>query len=196
MQKMFAAALLLAFAFGCVQQPQFGAYGSAHEHADFKMYVNVQAIDFSAEKYQTEIPHDAQAEEECGNDTSRLVHMHGWDGNVVHKHATGVTWGYFFGTIGINMSDSCIFVRKDGTALCDAKFGSWRYFVNGKEVKQIRNVEIMNLDRVLITYGQADKTEIAAQLETVTSKAASEDANGTCASGEANASAAEGYFDS
>ncbi|VVB58432.1 Uncharacterised protein [Candidatus Anstonella stagnisolia] len=190
MRKIFPALFLLALAAGCVQQQNFGAFGSTHEHADFKMYVNGQALDFSQAKYQEPLGPNG-TDTNCTNE-STLAHLHGGDGDVVHKHATGVTWGYFFSTIGINLTDNCI-VLDNGTAFCNSENGKWRYFVNGRETGAVRDTEIKNLDRVLITYG-ANDAQISGQLASVTSKAAAESTNGACGSGNSSTNVT-GAFD-
>jgi len=173
------AALVLALLMaGCAQspQPQFGIFGSTHEHADFKMYINGAAVNFSQERYQTPEPPGGDSNA-CGNETT-LAHLHGGDGNMVHKHATNVTWGYFFSTLNITMSDHCI--RMDnGASFCDQGMSHWRYFVNNSEVAGLKDAEIHDLERVLLTYG-SDASAIPAQLASVTSEAAAADALGYC----------------
>ena len=57
-----------------------------HEHVDFKVYLDGKEYNFSKEKYMSE-----------ENKTlSQIIHLHDMDGNVIHKHANGVTLGQFF----------------------------------------------------------------------------------------------------
>ncbi len=171
------ALFLLALAMGCTQAPQLGAFGSTHEHADFKVYIDGQAYNFSQERYMTPTP--PGGDDVCGND-SRLVHLHDMDGNMVHTHATGVTWGYFFSTLNMSLTNGCLRLD-DGASYCDSLDKRWRYFVNGTEVAGLKDQEIHNLDRVLLTYGATD-AQIRAQMDSVTHEAEAEkEGVGVCA---------------
>ena len=176
MQKKHLLILLMALALGCTQQQKFGPYGSAHEHADFKVYILGTAFNFSDEKYQT--PVLPGAGESCYNE-STLVHLHNGDGELVHKHASGVTWGYFFSTLDITLSDNC-FAFDNGTRYCNDAQNRWRFFINGQEVPSLVNSEIRDLGRVLLTYG-SNEGEIRKQLASVSSKASQEKDAGFCA---------------
>ena len=165
------AALLL----GCAQQPQLGAPGSAHEHADFRVYMDGVAYNFSQEKYMA--AKSPNGEDNCGNGTA-LAHLHDMDGDVAHKHATGVTWGYFFSTLNMSMDGAC-FILDNGTIYCNAGNAKWRYFINGSEVSPLSTTEIRDLDRALFTYN-ATGSQIEKQLASVTSKASQEQTGQFC----------------
>lgn len=173
--KQLALLILAALLAGCAQQPQLGVAGSAHEHADFKVYVNGAAYDFSQERYMG--AKGADGEDNCGNGTT-LAHLHDMDGEVVHKHATGVTWGYFFSTLGMDLSDSCL-VLDNGTSYCNWDGKSWEHFVNGGRVNSIKDLEINDLDRALLTYG-ASYEEVVQQDASVTHKALQEENSQFC----------------
>ena len=38
---------------------------------------------------------------------SSWIHFEGADGNTVHRHASGVTMGYLFDSLGITVDDEC-----------------------------------------------------------------------------------------
>ncbi len=174
---LLIAVALLALAVGCAQAPAMGAFGSAHDHADFRVYVDGQAYNFSQERYMTPTP--PGGDQVCGND-SRLAHLHDMDGDLVHVHATGVTWGYFFFTLNMSLANGCL--RLDnGTSYCDSMDERWRYFVNGTEVSGLKDVRIRNLDRVLLTYG-ANDAQMREQMDSVAHKAGQEkEGAGVCA---------------
>ncbi|HQT44641.1 MAG TPA: hypothetical protein PLO51_01565 [Candidatus Micrarchaeota archaeon] len=119
--------MALALAFGCASVPKIGEYGSEHSHADFKVYINNAAIDFTQAKYQEHSGHFGNGSEEigCGNE-SQLAHLDNGDGDVVHKHATGVTWGYFFSQLSMNMTSDCL-VLDNGTGYCNNGTAKWRF---------------------------------------------------------------------
>jgi len=173
MRRIILAALAMLLLFGCSQAPKLGAIDSAHEHADFKVYVNNVAFNFSQGKYMEEIPTSIT----CSQSTT-LAHLHDMDGDVVHKHATGVTWGYFFSALNMSFDDSC-FVTDTGEKYCNGENAKWRFYVNRAEVGWIANREMHNLEKVLITYN-ATNEEIARQLDTITDKARRQNTSEVC----------------
>ncbi len=173
---LFALPLLLLF--GCLGPLPIGQYGSAHEHADFKVYIDGKAFDFTLEKYQSPLG-SGQGEENCGMDTSRLAHLHNGDGDIAHKHATGVTWSYFFSTLGMNFTSSCL-TLDTGEKYCNSQEKRWKFFVNRAEVGNLPEDEIHDLDQALFTYG-ALEGQLKAQLDSVTSKSFAQDTEGSCA---------------
>ena len=127
------------------QTVKFGWPGSTHEHADFAVVLNNQIVDFSNDYYFTY----------KGHERSRYVHLHDPDA-VVHKHASGVTWQYFFDTLNLTMNDTCLVAR--GTPLCNATF-----IRNGIEVPGLLAEEIHEGDRVLFHYGNGSASDYFSQ---------------------------------
>jgi len=68
---------------------QIGQLGSAHDHASFHVVVNGSEKDFTDRKFQF---------------NSRHVHLENNRSDIVHKHATGVTWEMFFQNINLSTS--------------------------------------------------------------------------------------------
>ncbi len=177
MRRLYPFILIFMLALGCASQVKLGAFGSAHEHADFKVYINGIPLNFSQEKYQSPLPPNGSDDSDCTNGT-RLAHLHDGNGNVVHKHATGATWGYFFSTLNIALTDTCITID-NGSSYCNSGQEKWRYFVNGNEVSGIKDTEIQDLSRVLFTYGAGD-AQIPWQLASVTNQSAHESTGPAC----------------
>ena len=96
-----------------------GPLNSAHDHADFAIYIKGEAIDFAQNKYQIR---------------SSYVHIEGGDGSVIHMHATNVELGYFLDTLDFEITPTSI-ASDDG-----------RFFENGagKELKVYINGEIID----------------------------------------------------
>ena len=60
--------------------------GEVHEHAGFNVYLNGEKLNFSQEKYMN-VHEDIRGEH---------VDMHDLNGEIIHKHSSGVTLGIFF----------------------------------------------------------------------------------------------------
>ena len=130
-----------------------------HEHGDFAVFINDERISFNDPRYIS------TAELEVAQD----VHIHSPRTDVVHKHRQNVNWGYFFSTLGWELTDTCI-SDADGNEFCEDEANSLRFFVNNVEVDSLMNQRIYELSRVLITYGPAD-ADISDQLAAVKDEA-------------------------
>jgi hypothetical protein len=126
-----------------------GALGSEHSHAGIMVNIFGDSFDFSAPAYQIK---------------SSWIHFEGRDGTTVHKHATGVTLGYLFETLSLGLDDQC-FVFQDGRSFCSNEDYKLNFFVNGEQLPDIRELEIIEDDRILITYGAETPEEIQSQLQ-------------------------------
>ncbi len=125
-----------------------GALGSEHSHAGILVKVFGDSFDFSAPAYQIK---------------SSWIHFEGNDGSTIHKHATGVTLGFLFESLGLGLDDQC-FTFKDGRSFCTDEEYSLKFFINEEPVDDIRDYEISEDDTILISYGAETADEIEAQL--------------------------------
>ena len=125
-----------------------GPLGSEHSHAGILVKIFGDTFDFSAPAYQIK---------------SSWIHFEGNDGTTVHKHATGVTMGYLFETLGIGLDDQC-YEFQDGRSFCTNEDYSLRFYINGEQVSDIRDYEIQEDDKILISYGAETPEEIESQL--------------------------------
>ena len=114
-----------------------GALGSEHAHAGILVKIFGDEFDFSAPAYQIKSP---------------WIHFESRDGTTIHKHATGVELEYLFNSLSIGLDDQC-YVFPDGKAFCTTDEYSLKYFINGETVSDIRNYDIVEDDRILITFG-------------------------------------------
>ncbi|MBT3418822.1 MAG: thioredoxin domain-containing protein [Candidatus Magasanikbacteria bacterium] len=126
-----------------------------HEHADLKMYINGNSIDFTQEKYQS-------SEE---NPRHEYTHLHDGNGDVLHKHFSAVTLGDFFESIGMSLSSSCLTVDT-GEEYCTNGQSSLKFFVNGEARGSLHTYSIQDLDQVLISYGSPHE-DVTAQIASV-----------------------------
>lgn len=125
-----------------------GPLGSEHSHAAVLVKIFGDKFDFSAPAYQIK---------------SSWIHFEGRDGSTIHKHAEGVTLGYLFDTLGIGLDDQC-YVFQDGRSFCTNEDYSLKFYINGDQVSDIRDYEIEEDDRILVSYGGETPEEIEAQI--------------------------------
>lgn len=126
----------------------FGALGSEHSHAGILVKIFGDTFDFSAPAYQIK---------------SSWVHFEGNDGTTIHKHATGVTLGYLFESLGLGLDDQC-YEFQDGRNFCTNEDYSLKFFINGEQVDSVIDHEIQDEDKILISYGAETQEEIESQL--------------------------------
>ena len=125
-----------------------GQLGSEHSHAAILVKIFGDRFDFSVPAYQIK---------------ASWIHFEAGDGSTIHKHATGVTLGYLFETLGLGVTDQC-FVFQDGRSFCTNEDYSLKFFVNGNQVDDISQYETSDGDRILISYGAGTPQEIEQQL--------------------------------
>jgi len=130
-----------------------------HEHADFMLYINNEAVNLSQEKYMT---HE-------GNVLSNFIHLHDGDGRIIHKHVADIDMGFFFRSLDMRFNSSCISLGEAGQ-YCNEGGKRLRMFVNGKENFEFNQYEPHDLDRILITYG-AEEGQIQQQIDSISSEA-------------------------
>lgn len=132
-----------------------GKLGSAHIHADFKIFVNGKEVNtyYKPENFEK----------------NKYVHMHPGESeeNVIHVHATGITLKHFFNTLNIILSRECISFKEEGKEFCTDNSKILKYYVNGKINADAPNYVIQDLDKILITYGDDSEVQIQKQLASI-----------------------------
>ena len=125
-----------------------GALGSAHDHAGVLVKIFGDTFEFSGPSFQIKSP---------------WIHFEGRDGSTIHKHATGVTLEYLFDSLSIGLDDQC-YVFPDGKAFCTQEDYALNFFINGEQVSDIRDHEVIEDDRILIVYGGETTEELDAYM--------------------------------
>ncbi len=127
-----------------------------HYHADLKVYINGEEIDFAQEKYFVK---------------SRFIHVEndvqGDTGKVLHMHATGVPLWIFFESTGMKFEKDCL-TLDTGEKYCNSNNKILRFYVNGKPNEEFGDYIFQDNDRILISYDLAGK-DIKSQIDSVTS---------------------------
>lgn len=126
-----------------------GPLGSAHDHAGILVNIFGDTFDFSAPAYQVQ---------------SSWIHFEGSDGSTIHKHATGVDLGFLFDSLSLGVDDEC-FEFQDGRSFCTNEEYELEFYVNREKVDGIRDYEVMEDDRILVSYGAETQEELEAQLD-------------------------------
>lgn len=136
-----------------VQNPprttEFGALGSTHEHASFKLFINgEEPVDFSLPPYQVK---------------SRLIHFEDDDGDIIHLHATRVDLGFLFESFNMKFDSECITLA-NGTSYCNDGDKTVKFYVNGIRNAMYDRYVLRDGDRMLLTYGNETEEQIQEQL--------------------------------
>ncbi len=131
--------------------PNAGVLGSEHVHASLLTIIHGDKFDYSSPAYQIK---------------SSWIHFEAQDGSTIHRHATGVTLGYLFETIGIGLDDECFtFQGTNGERVfCNNEDYSLKFFVNHQPVPNLTEYIFEDGDKILISYGRETQEEIDRQL--------------------------------
>ena len=135
-----------------------GPLNSAHEHADWMLYINGKAIDLDGAQYKIK---------------SDYVHMEGTT-HAIHMHATNVPLGYFIETLGMKITPTSITV--EGVTYNNEGDKKVRMFVNGKESFEFDRYVLKSLDKILIVYGNDTDEQIQKYIQTIPDEARKLDA--------------------
>ncbi len=113
-----------------------GVLGSQHIHADWKVYINGEVIDFTGKDHATGM--------KSGSSVSSFIHVDSGapapekTGDILHMHATGVPLWIFFESIDLELPSEM------------------KAYVNGKEISDYKNYIFEDSDKILITDGKED----------------------------------------
>ena len=124
-------------------------YDSAHEHASLSIIIHGELFDLTQEQYQL---------------TSPYIHLENNNGFVVHRHSQGVTLGYLFQTLDFGITENCI-TFFDRTKYCTNEEYSLKFYINQRQVDDIRDYLIFDGDFILISYGDESQEEIRQQFK-------------------------------
>ena len=131
--------------------PGAGKLGDEHIHASMLVRIFGDKFDFSLPNYQIK---------------TSWIHFENQDGDTIHRHASGVELEFLFNSLSISLDEDC-FTFPDGRAFCTNEDYSLKYFINHKQVNDIRKYVVMEEDRILISYGNEDQDAIERQLSEV-----------------------------
>lgn len=140
--------------------PEIGIVGDVHYHADFALYINGERYDFAKEKYMSTE----------NKSLSNFMHLHDMDGKVIHKHAEGVTLGFFLETLGMKLNETCL-VLDNEDSYCNEDDKELKMSVNGKHNDEFDQYDIQDEDKILLSYGDEYEEELQKQMSSVSDEA-------------------------
>jgi hypothetical protein len=85
-----------------------------HFHAGFKVYVDNQLQDYSAEKFMDVEPCTAPGHKAKVDDQLEKAHLHDQVGDVVHVHRHQATWGDLFTNLHVSFDHEAVVGYKQG----------------------------------------------------------------------------------
>lgn len=133
--------------------PGAGTLGDEHEHAVIKVIIFGDEFDFSGPAFQVK---------------NRYIHFENRDGATIHRHASGVPLGFLFNTLNIGLTDEC-YMFPDKREFCTNDDYSLKFYINHQKVPTILDYVLEDDDRILISYGNENSTQIDEQLARVDS---------------------------
>ena len=92
------------------------------------------------------------------------VHVENMKGNEIHKHASGITLGYFFNTLGIEFNENCFVIERE---YCNDDNNELKLYVNNLRNYEYDSYEISDNDKILISYGSESEEEIQGQINSI-----------------------------
>ena len=120
-------------------QYSIGEFGSDHAHAAIVVIINNKQVNFAQQQFQI---------------SSKYIHFENNNAYQIHKHATGVPLEMLFVSFG--MKDSCI-----SNEACIVYLNGERYNFD------ILQYEIMQNDRILISFGETENSKHLKYLESL-----------------------------
>ena len=134
--------------------PNAGKLGDEHEHASLLVRIFGDKFDFTSPAYQI---------------NSSWIHFEDRDGTTIHRHSSGVTLGYLFANLGIDIDSEC-YKFPDGRQFCSNEDYRLKYYINHQIVKDVNDYVLEEDDRILITYGSETPEQIEEQLKELDSQ--------------------------
>ncbi len=128
-----------------------------HVHADFLIVINDTVVDLTGTKYQSSAERILH----------KNVHLHDGEGNVVHRHAEGITFAEFLSSLGYTVTDRCI-TNDMGETTCSQEESALVLFVNGEPHPNMLTYIPEEEDRILLYYGSSTNPKLPEYLNAIT----------------------------
>lgn len=90
------------------------------------------------------------------------------NGETIHRITDNVTLGSLFDSLGMGLTNNCL-TFADKRSFCTNTTYTLKFFINHQQVSDLRDYVINDNDRILISYGNENDTQIQGQLQMVDS---------------------------
>ena len=125
-------------------QYNVGKYGSDHAHAAILVVLDGEQLNFGLPQFQL---------------ASKYIHFEDHNPYLIHKHATNVPLEMLFVSIGLKITQECIFIEYDfsnnANEFCAEGKKMVQVYLNGEKFSSdISQYEIQHNDRILITLDE------------------------------------------
>ena len=129
-----------------------------HYHANWAVFTDGERLDLTADRYMEDVA-------SCSVDPTRQrpedrVHMHEANHDVVHVHASGVTWGHLLANLHFGIGDDYLVTHDARYTSGDGR--TLKFILNGQAIRSIANRPIEDEDRLLISVGAESEAEVVA----------------------------------
>ena len=120
-------------------------------HAGFAVFTNGLKRNFSQSMYHNQ---------------SEDVFLEASNPSLVHSEKIGVTWGDFFDTLPVTVTNTCL-TTGTGEKFCNGQGNTLQFYLNGEKTPGLLDKEITDGDRALITFGNENNAQIQLQLKEI-----------------------------
>lgn len=86
--------------------------------------------------------------------------------NVIHVKVSGITWGEFFATLPLELTQACL-VTGNKERYCSNDSAKLKFYINGVEDDNVLSREITQSDKLLITYGSKTEQQLKEELSKI-----------------------------
>lgn len=137
-----------------------GVLGTAHTHADLNIYIDGERLTLAK-------PENFMK--------SSFIHLDNnqnpSDANsVLHMHAKNVPLSVFFQSLGANLTKDSL-TLSDGRVLKNGNGKTLKLYLDGKKVDELGDYSFQPLDKLLISYGPENDSNVVKQIDSVTNYA-------------------------
>lgn len=139
-----------------------------HYHANFAVYVNGEREQFKGMQYYEETAATACTLEHVDSPKER-AHMHGNVNDAVHVEDHLVTWGNFMQNLGWGLGDD--YLKSADSVYMPNDQNKLVFVLNGKTVETISDKIIGDRDKLLISYGSSNESQLKEQYGSIAGSA-------------------------
>jgi hypothetical protein len=152
----FISFLITFLLLGIIRFITFAEEKHTHYHANFALFINGTKVNFSDNKYMEEV---SACYSEGDIQPRQRVHLHEKNGDLIHVHHDGVTWGHLLTNLEFALSDDYLIDDK-GIVYKQDDTNSLSFILNGKAIDNPYNTLMKSEDRLLINYGPEKESDL------------------------------------